>query len=516
MNDLPDGWVESTLGKVVEYGKVDRAEPKEIPANAWILELEDIERDSSRLLQRLNYSQRKSKSTKNVFKKEDILYGKLRPYLNKIIIADQDGYCTTEIIPIKPNDAIIGRFLFYWLKSPEFLNYVNSVSYGLNMPRLGTKDGLAAPIMVAPIDEQKRIAEKLAFLISRVDSCQFHLERVSQILHRFRQSVLAIAMSGRLTENWRNEKGISKEWKVTDVQSVAYVGTGSTPLRSNSSFYSSKGTPWITSAATGQPYINSAKEFVTKKAIKAHRLRLYPIGTVIVAMYGEGKTRGQVSELAIKATINQACAAIVVDEAKIAKKYLKLALQANYLEMRELAEGGAQPNLNLTKIKGFTFPLPSPEEQAKIVQRVEKLFRYAERLETRHQSTTDRVNRLTPSLLAKAFRGELVEQDPNDESAEKLLQHMIETRKTNEEKRKAEPRKKKEKKMRRKIERKSLYETLLETGVRLTPEDLFERAGFEENSIDEFYEELRAEIKKKRIEEIRQGLEKVYLKGVSK
>ncbi len=284
-------------------------------------------------------------------------------------------------------------------------------------------------IVVPPFDEQKRIADKLDSLLARVDSCQTHLERVPQILKRFRQSVLAAATSGRLTEDWREERGMSsEEWGMTDIQSVALVGTGSTPLRSNSSFYSSKGTPWVTSAATGQTFIHEAKEFVTKEAIKTHRLKLFPIGTVIVAMYGEGKTRGQVSELAIEATINQACAAIVVDETKVAKKYLKLALQANYLEMREMAEGGNQPNLNLSKIKEFTLPLPSPKEQTEIVRRVEKLFAYAERLEARHTSASDHVERLTPSMRAKAFRGELVSQEAGDESAKKLLERLREVR----------------------------------------------------------------------------------------
>jgi type I restriction enzyme, S subunit len=103
---------------------------------------------------------------------------------------------------------------------------------------------------------------------------------------------------------------------------------------------------------------------------------------------------------------------------------LKLTLQANYLEMRELAEGGNQPNLNLSKIKEFTFFLPSPDEQAEIVHRVEKLFAYADRLEARYWSAVERVEQLTPSLLAKAFRGELVEQDPNDEPASVLLERI--------------------------------------------------------------------------------------------
>src|SRR5262249_6592671 len=148
---------------------------------------------------------------------------------------------------------------------------------------------------LAPLNEQKRIADKLDAVLARVDACRERLDRVPAILKRFRQAVLAAATSGQLTEEWREEQGIAEHWLKSDVQSVARVGTGSTPLRSNPSFFASSGTPWITSAATGFPVVTQAEEFVTDAAIAAHRLKKYPIGTLLVAMYGEGKTRGQVT-----------------------------------------------------------------------------------------------------------------------------------------------------------------------------------------------------------------------------
>jgi type I restriction enzyme S subunit len=145
-------------------------------------------------------------------------------------------------------------------------------------------------------------------------------------------------------------------------------------------------------------------------------------------MYGEGKTRGQVTELGIAATINQACAAVVVDESLALRPYVKLALQANYLEMRELAEGGNQPNLNLSKIKEFPLPLPSLAEQHEIIRRVESLFAFADRLEARCAAARKQAGQLTPALLAKAFRGELVPQDPADEPAAELLRRLAASR----------------------------------------------------------------------------------------
>ena len=108
--DLPTTWALTNLGAVINYGSTNKAEPNEIGDGDWILELEDIEKDSSRLLQKMTFLQRQSKSTKNHFQAGDVLYGKLRPYLNKVLIAGEPGYCTTEILPLKPGPHIDNRY----------------------------------------------------------------------------------------------------------------------------------------------------------------------------------------------------------------------------------------------------------------------------------------------------------------------------------------------------------------------------------------------------------------------
>ncbi len=147
---IPGSWVSITLGEAIDYGKTIKAEPLQISDNTWVLELEDIEKNSSKVLQRMTFADRKSKSTKNYFQTGDVLYGKLRPYLNKVVIADTDGVCSTEIIPLSSSEYLDNRYLYYWLKHPEFLAYVTKVGYDVNMPRLGTKDGKAAPFVLAP------------------------------------------------------------------------------------------------------------------------------------------------------------------------------------------------------------------------------------------------------------------------------------------------------------------------------------------------------------------------------
>jgi type I restriction enzyme, S subunit len=223
---IPDSWLMLELGEVIEYGKTEKSDPKDIPDEAWILELEDVEKDTSKLLQKLTFSERKSKSTKNKFLPGDVLYGKLRPYLNKVIIADEKGYCTTEIIPIRSNQAVDGQFLFYWLKHPIFLEYVEAVSHGINMPRLGTEAGLQAPFILAPLNEQKRIAQRLNLLLTRIDKAKAHLDRIPPLLKRFRQSVLAAATSGKLTEDWREANEKTEEFQYCSLASILNLDLG--------------------------------------------------------------------------------------------------------------------------------------------------------------------------------------------------------------------------------------------------------------------------------------------------
>ena len=169
---LPAGWEWVRLGEVVEYNGRPNMLPSEILPEVWVLDLEDIEKDSSRILYRAKYSERESKSTKSVFCAGDVLYGKLRPYLNKVVVADEGGVCTTEIVPIVPCIGIFSGYLGILLKRPDFLAYVNSKSYGVKMPRLGTTDAIMSLHPIPPLAEQKRIVDKVDALMALCDKLE--------------------------------------------------------------------------------------------------------------------------------------------------------------------------------------------------------------------------------------------------------------------------------------------------------------------------------------------------------
>ncbi len=202
---LPVSWVWTRLGEITNFGQTDK--DGEIRESTWVLDLEDIQKDTSVLLRKVRFSERQAKSDKNRFQDGDVLYGKLRPYLNKVIVADEEGVCTTEILPVRGYYGIFPRYLMHAVKRPDFLAYVNSKSYGMKMPRLGTDDGRSSLFPLPPLAEQQRIVAKvdeLMILCDRLETEQkdaeaAHAKLVETLLGTLTQSTDAT----ELAANWQ-------------------------------------------------------------------------------------------------------------------------------------------------------------------------------------------------------------------------------------------------------------------------------------------------------------------------
>ena len=170
--ELPANWQWCRFGEVCDYGKCENIEISELKPEDWILDLEDIEKDSGKIITFHSFAERRSESTKHIFRKGDLLYSKLRPYLNKVVIAPKGGFCTSEILPLNFNGVLLNEFAQRLLMSFFFLSTVNMLVYGVKMPRLGRDDAKKIFIPIPPIPEQKRIVARIEEIFNVLDNIQ--------------------------------------------------------------------------------------------------------------------------------------------------------------------------------------------------------------------------------------------------------------------------------------------------------------------------------------------------------
>ena len=295
------------------------------------------------------------------------------------------------------------------------------------------------------IDKQNLWIDKLVNTKSIKEDLELELSTGQSLLKQLKQTILQEAIEGKLTEKWRAKNpniGTAKElleqiktekeklvkdkkikaskplapinedeipfdipqsWEWCRLGDISFVGTGATPLTSEPKYYNGD-INWITSSATGADFVTEAETKITELALKETNCQIYPIGTLVIAMYGQGKTRGQITELMIDSATNQACAAILIYlKDKVLNQFIKKYFQKIYLEIRELASGGAQPNLNMQKVKDTMISLPPLEEQNEIVSRIEKLFVICDELESEINKNKTTVDNLMATVLKDAF-----------------------------------------------------------------------------------------------------------------
>ncbi len=295
---------------------------------------------------------------------------------------------------------------------------------GLHHVTKGTFEG--TEIKVPPLAEQKRIADKLEAVLGRVDACRACLDRVPALLKRFRQSVLAAATSGKLTEEWRMTNGVNDEWENLKLGQLV-----AEPLRNGKSVRDGKGIPVLRLTAL------RGGKFDWREAKQGDWTGLDPTRFFVkdgdfLIIRGNGSQdlvgRGCLAEnppdeMAFPDTLIR----IRPDKDKLLPSYLVIVW--NTSEVRSQIEQAAKTTTGLWKVaqgdlESISIPLPPLPEQQEIVRRVEDLFAFADRIEARLATAQKTVERLTPATLAKAFRGELVPQDLNDEPASTLLERL--------------------------------------------------------------------------------------------
>ena len=200
--DIPDSWEWVRLGNISSYAETkQKVNATSADPSIWGLDLEDIEK-GGRLIEHKTVGERKAVGDKTVFAKGDILYSKLRPYLLKILVAPDDGICTPEIVPFRVYGGIDPNYIVNYLKSPYVDNLINSITYGVKMPRVGTETMTSLLVPVPPLEEQRRIVEKIDEIAPAVSAYDVTYQKTETLNSAFpealKKSILQEAVQGKL------------------------------------------------------------------------------------------------------------------------------------------------------------------------------------------------------------------------------------------------------------------------------------------------------------------------------
>ena len=200
----------TTVGEITNYGDSVNVQVEDIDNSDWVLELEDIEKDTAKIIQHLNKNERKINGTRHKFQKGQILYSKLRTYLNKVLVAPNDGFCTTEIMAFGSYGILSNNYICYVLRSLYFLDYTLQCGYGVKMPRLSTTDACNGLIPLPPLAEQERIVNEIQRLFSIIDIVENGKDGLQTAIQQAKNKILDHAIHGKLVPQDPNDEPASE------------------------------------------------------------------------------------------------------------------------------------------------------------------------------------------------------------------------------------------------------------------------------------------------------------------
>lgn len=293
-------------------------------------------------------------------KSDDILIGRYGASIGKILTGLEGAYNVAIVKTIPNLKKLDKRYLYYFLNTKYFQHFIRNTGSRAAQAGFNKSDLEKLKIPLPPLKTQKSIA-------ARLDQAEAVKQLNQQLLAKYdalAQSVFLEMFGDPVV----NEKG----WEKIKLGEIEKISSGSTPSRNNKNNFGGD-IPWVKTGEVNGKIIFETEESISKKGFENSSCRLYPKNSLIIAMYGQGKTRGQVGVLGIEATTNQACAVIPFSD-KINFKFLFELLKINYEDLRRLGRGGNQPNLNVGLIKNYEIinpPLPLQTEFARRIENIE-------------------------------------------------------------------------------------------------------------------------------------------------
>lgn len=417
--DIPESWKWVRLGDCTGYSQTKpKISPKDITDDMWSLDLEDIQKESGAILTRTTASERKITGDKVLFYKGQVLYSKLRPYLKKILIAPNNGICTPELVPFNTY-LVYANYIVYVLRSPHIDYVVNSVTYGVKMPRVGTETMVNLLIPLPPLSEQKRIVAKIEELLPLVGRYAVAYEKLEQFNAKFpedmKKSLLQYAIQGKLVEQ-RPEEGTAEElfariqeekqrliaekkikkekplpeitedekpfdipesWKWCRLSDIINVRDGT----HDSPKYVPEGIPLVTSKnlSNGMIDYGNVKYITQEDADKINARSMVDDDDILFAMIGS------IGNPVLVKKDREFC----IKNMALFKKFADTDISMQYMywfffyaqyKLKKEASGGVQAFISLSRFREYLVPLPPYEEQIRIANKIEQILPLCERL----------------------------------------------------------------------------------------------------------------------------------------
>lgn len=568
---LPTGWIKTTLGEIALLSRA-RVSPMDAPTARYV-GLEHIESQSMRL--NGNGIAREVRSSALEFSKGDVLYGRMRPYLNKVWVAEFDGLCSAEFLVFQKHNGLNNQFLALCLNATDFVTFANGQVSG-ERPRVDFEKLSHFRILLPPFAEQERIVAKLRTAFSALQRAEAAAMRALNRLNRLRAGVLSSAVTGDLTSAWRTAQMENREapvetgeallerllaarlkhWEQAELKRLRSAGKEPNnaqwksryrapigpriddppelpqswswasvdqlaaheersitdgPFGSNlkTSDYTNSGPRVVRLQNIGDGVFIDEKAHISQKHYQLLKNHAVHAGDLVIRALGTPAPRAcRIPNSLGQAIVKADCIRFKVESNFASPDYILWALNSPPVQERtdKLIHGIGRPRLRLGEIKSIALPFPPFQEQSVIVHEVERRLSAADRLAGTLKDQLIRSGVTRQSLLREAFAGRLVNQDPNDEPASLLLKRIQAIRDAEARKSKGGVMSIPRAKMKT-VGPRNLLTVLKENSAPMTPEELFHASGHSQESVDEFFAELRqlTTIPAKIVEERRAG-----------
>ena len=454
---IPYNWIHTTIGEIsskIHYGYTTKSTKEKIGLK--YLRITDIQNNSIKWEDVPSCQTLPKNLSEFLLRSNDLVFARTGATVGKSFLMKNppESVFASYLIRIILSEKIYANYVNYFFKSSLYWNQIRSGSVGMAQPNFNATKLSKIKIPLPPLNEQKRIVAKIEELFSLLDSTKQLLEKTKILLKQYRQSLLKSAFEGKLVpqdpndeptsvllEKIRREKSskpntradlsiielvvednvLPYSWIWTTIDQICRTSSGGTPSRSKKEYYGGS-IPWIKSGELKDSIITNSEEKITKIGLENSSAKIFPKGTVLLALYGA--TTGKTAILHIDATTNQAVCALFNDKHILDANYLLWYLRFIRKNLIQKSIGGAQPNISQEIVNKLKIPLPPLNEQKRIVEKIEESFSLIQNSEKLVDSLLLQNNSMKNSILKQAFDGKLVPQDPNDESAEILLQKI--------------------------------------------------------------------------------------------